>query len=142
MLPVLINGYNYDWGSIIVTLNGVPVAGLKEVNYNEQQEIINHYGAGRYPVSRSKGRVTATASITLTADEVEALQKASLTGRLQDIPPFDITITYIKTTQNIVTHVLRDCQIVSNTRKVKENDSEIQVVLNLVLSKIEWKRVF
>ena len=61
----LINGVEYSWGDIVAAANGVPFVGITGVKYSDSQDVQNNYGAGRHPVSRSKGRITPTASITL-----------------------------------------------------------------------------
>lgn len=138
----LINGMSYDWGSVILSLNGIPVIGVKEICYSERQEVVNNYGAGRFPVSRSKGRITYTAAITLDSVEIEALQRATMGGRLQDIPPFDITVQYIQDTQEIVTHRLLSCQFVSNSREMKEGDKQVLTKLDLIVGSIRWTQLF
>jgi hypothetical protein len=61
----LINGNTYSWGDIIFSVAGVPVTGVTGIEYSDNQEVTDNYGAGRYPVSRSKGRISCTGKITL-----------------------------------------------------------------------------
>ena len=81
----LINGVEYAWGDIVAAANGVPFVGITAIKYGDSQDVQNNYGAGRHPVSRSKGRITPSASITLYKSEVVALQRQAPNGRLQDI---------------------------------------------------------
>ena len=74
----LINGTEYSWGDIATCINGVPVSGITAISYGEKQDVQNNYGAGRYPVSRSKGRIEATAKITLYMSEVVAICRNAL----------------------------------------------------------------
>ena len=82
----LINGIEYSWGDITATVGGVPVVGITAIEYGDDQVVENHYGAGRFPVSYSKGRVTPSAKIRRLAAEARGdrlLQTKSPTGRLR-----------------------------------------------------------
>lgn len=137
----LINGVEYSWGDIVSAINGVPLVGITAVSYGESQDVQNNYGSGRHPVSRSKGRITPSAKITLHQSEVIALQSQSPTGRLQDIAPFDITVSYLPDSGIIVTDKIRNCQFKENKRDWKEGDMLQEVELELLPSHIEWGRV-
>ena len=137
----LINGVEYSWGDIVSAINGVPLVGITAISYGDSQDVQNNYGAGRHPVSRSKGRITPSAKITLHQSEVIALQSQSPTGRLQDIAPFDITVSYLPDSGIIVTDKVRNCQFKENKRDWKEGDMLQEVELELLPSHIEWGRV-
>lgn len=137
----LINGVEYSWGDIVAAINGVPLVGITAISYEDSQDMQNNYGAGRHPVSRSKGRITPSAKITLHQSEVIALQSQSLTGRLQDIAPFDITVSYIPDSGIVVTDKIRNCQFKANKRDWKEGDMLQEVELELLPSHIMWGKV-
>ena len=134
----LVNGMLCAWADIVVLIGGVPVPGVLGVEYDDQQEIVNKYGAGRYPVGRAKGRITSTGKLILYQEEVQALSAQSATGRLQDLPPFDVIVQYMPDSGMLVTDKIRNCHISGNARKWKEGDTEQQVELTLVPSHIEW----
>lgn len=134
----LINGVEYSWGDILLTIGGVPVIGITAIEYDDDQVVENHYGAGRFPVSRSKGRVTSTAKITLAMGEVVGLQAKSPTGRLQDIAPFPVIVTYLPEDGQVVTDKIMNCQFKKNARAWKEGDTRQLVELELVTSHIVW----
>ena len=54
----MVNGMLTSWADIVVLIGGVPITGITGVEYDDQQEIVNKFGAGRYPVGRAKGRIT------------------------------------------------------------------------------------
>ncbi len=83
----LINGVEPAWGDIVAAANGVPFVGITAIKYGDKQDVQNNYGAGRHPVSRSKGRITPSAAITLYKSEIVALQRQAPNGRLQEIDP-------------------------------------------------------
>ena len=135
----LINGVLHSWASIQVAIQGVPLTGITSIEYEDKQEVVNKYGAGRYPVGRGLGRITPSAKITLYLDEVSAFQAKSTTGRLQDLGMFDILVGYLHPTSGLITYdKIRNCHFGDNSRKIKEGDTDIQVELELVPSHIEW----
>ena len=135
----LINGIAYSWADIVFAIAGIPVTGITAIDYADDQEVVDNYGAGRYPISRSKGKITTTAKITLTMDEVETLQEQSITGRLQDLTAFDIQIAYIPESGRMVKHELKNVQFKNNKRGWKTGDTNQEVELDLAVSHINWK---
>ena len=136
----LINGMLYSWADIVATVNGVPLTGITGIEYGDSQDVVNKYGAGRHPVGRAKGRITPTAKIILYQEEVEAIQSQSPNGRIQDLAPFDITVTYLPDSGIIKTDKSRNVQFSGNSRKWKEGDTGQEVELELVPSHIEWAK--
>lgn len=135
----LINGTSYSWSQVALNVLGSEVSGVTAINYSEDQEMQDNYGAGNRPVSRGYGPITTEASITLEMIEVEALQAASSDGRLQSIPEFDIVVAYIPDSGNIVTHTLHNCRFKNNKRELSQGDMEVSVELDLQVSHISWK---
>lgn len=135
--PALINGKAYDWGTINVRIAGIPVIGLSSINYKDAQNIEDNLGAGNQKVSRGHGEITYDGSIGLHKEELEALQNASPTRRLQDLDYFDITVTYLNGAKT-VTHKLKACTITENAREVQAGDTNIEFEAPLVIGLIEW----
>ena len=136
----LVNGMLYSWADIVAAISGVPVTGITGIEYGDDQEVVNKYGAGRHPVGRAKGRITPSAKIILYQEEVEALQRQAPNGRLQDIAPFDIIVSYIPDSGIVTVDKIRNCQFKANSRKWKEGDTGQEVELELVPSHIEWNK--
>ncbi len=135
----LINGVEYSWGDIVCLIDGTPVVGITGVEYSEEQEVVDNYGAGRYPISRSKGRISCSGKLTLYASEVNALTANVPNKRLQDVAPFDIVVSYVPTEGGVVVNdVLRNCQFKKNSRSWSEGDTSATVDLDLAISHIEW----
>ena len=135
-----VNGKLYDWADIVLVIAGVPVTGITGIEYKDEQDIVTKYGAGRYPVGFAKGRITSTGKITLYQEEVEAMQRQSLTGRLQDIAPFDIIVSYLPDTGIVSIDKLRNCMFKNNGRGWKEGDTGQEVEIDLVMSHIQWNK--
>lgn len=137
----LINRVEYSWGDIACSIGGNITTGITGIEYEEEQEVVDNYGAGRYPISRSKGRITCTGKVTLYASEVNALALQAPNGRLQDFPPFDIVVSYVPTDGGAVVHdVLRNCQFKKNSRSWSEGDTSKTVDLDLAISHIVWNK--
>lgn len=136
----LINGIAYAWGDITATIGGVPVTGITAIEYSDSQELQNNYGAGRYPISRSRGKITCEAKITLTQEELQAIQKVSPNGRIQNLAAFNIIVSYIPDEGGnpIVTDKIMNCQFKKNQRAWKVDDMKQEVELELVTSHILW----
>lgn len=133
-----INGAIYGWSSVTVNILGVSVVGIQGIEYKDTEETDPVYGAGKAPVGVGVGNVKFEGKITLLMNEVEALIKVSTTGRLQDIPLFDITVSYLQGTA-VMTHKLRGCKFTENAVNVKQGDKMIAVECPLFISFIEWK---
>lgn len=134
----LANGMLCSWADIVVLIGGVPITGITGVEYDDKQEIVNKWGAGRYPVGRSKGRIECTGKVIMYQEEVQALSAQSQTGRLQDLPPVDIIVQYIPDGGTIVTDKIRNCHFAENARKWKEGATGQEVEVAIVPSHIEW----
>jgi len=134
----LINGKAYEWADIIVNIMGIPIAGIDAVKYDEDQKMTNNYGAGNKPVSRGYGQIDFGASITLHAEEINALVNSAPNGRLQNIPEFDITVAFIPTAGgSVMVHKLKQCRFMKNSMDTKKGDTMIE--LPLIIGDIQWK---
>lgn len=136
----LINGVEYGWADITLIIAGVPISGFSAIEYDDDQDIKNIYRGGRYPSSRGKGRISLGAKITISMAELLAIQAKSVNGRIQDIAPFTIQVSYIPDGGKIVHDIIHDCQFKRNQRKWKEGDVSQDVELELVISKITWHK--
>jgi hypothetical protein len=133
----MINGFVYSWADIVVTINGVPVTGVRAIKYAENRTTENVYGVGSYPVGRGKGRIEPTASITLLMDELVAISDSAPFQRIDDIAPFDIIVSYTPANSAKIRHdVIKNAQFKSNSRDWTEGDTSEEVELELVISHI------
>lgn len=134
----MINGVVHSWATLAVAITGIPVTGIKKISYKDSQTIENVYGAGQKPIGRGYGRIEYSGSITLERGEIEALRAASTTGRLQDIPPFPITVQFLPVNgQKIVTHILVNVQFKDDGVESSEGDTENYIDLELVMDDIK-----
>ncbi len=135
----LINGILCSWADIKVTIAGVLLTGITAIDYEDKQVVENVYGAGRHPVGRGYGRITPSGKLTLLREEVIPLQLKAPKGRLQDLPQFDIIVSYIPMGGSaIITDKIRNCSFQNNPRKFKQGDTSMSVDLDLLPSHIDW----
>lgn len=135
----LINGVAHSWADINIFLLNRTVLGTTAISYEDEQEMTDNFGAGQFATSRGYGQVKFKATLTLEMKEVERLTDAVPSGRLQDIPPFPITVSYENAANKTVIHKLLMCQFKGNKRSVKSGDTNVEVELELLVGKIEWK---
>ncbi len=139
MAQPLINGTSYSWSQISVNLFNTPINGITAISYEDMQEMQDNYGAGNYPVSRGYGKIEAKGSLTLEMAEIEAISAAVPTGRLQDIPEFDVVVSFLPVGGVIRNHTLHNCRFKGNKRDMKSGDMSVEGQLELIVSHITWK---
>lgn len=139
MPKVLINGQAYSWSQIKINILGKQVIGVAKISYSEKEDMQDNYGAGNRPISRSYGKIESEASIELYMEEIEALQIASATGRLQDIPEFDIVVSYQPSRGGTVNHILHNARFKENGRDTGADDMLIKKEIPLLISHITWR---
>lgn len=137
--PVNINGHVYEWASITFNVAGVLVSGITAINYKEEQKMEPVFGAGNRQIGYSTGEITNPGNVTLLMEEVEALQSASPTGRLQDLPLFPIIVQFMTDDGKFANHTLKFCKFKNNGRDTKQGDLSIAVPLDLLIGEIAWK---
>lgn len=133
-----INGELYAWADVKIGIGGTTLVGVTGIKYSDKQEVAKVYGAGRYPVGYGKGRIDCTGSITLLKEELVALQSVAPNGRIQDLPLFDITVSYLPESGVITTDVLKNCKFTENKKEPKEGDTSISSEIELMIMNIKW----
>jgi hypothetical protein len=134
-----INGVQYHWAQVAVRGLGNIFVGIEGIDYEETQEIVNNYGAGNFPIGQGLGKIDAKGTITLYQEELEALQNAAPGRRLQAIPNFDITVSFIPDAgQAIVNHTIRNIRLTANKRELKSGDTKVVVQIPYIASHIDW----
>ena len=134
----LVNGIAYTWSQVKLNILNNNIVGVKGITYSEAQEMQDNFGTGNRPVSRGFGPITASGSITIHAEELEALSKAAPQGMIQRIPEFDVVVAYLPEGGQNVVHKLKNCRFKENKRELNQGDMEVAVELELIISHIEW----
>jgi hypothetical protein len=142
MAAPLINGTQPSWASIEVLIGGTILTGFSSISYTDKEEIFDVYGVGNNPVARSYGNITREGSITFQKNELSALQIASPTGRIQDIPEFNIVITYLPKGLGVFTYdTLKNCRFKNNGVDASQNDDVLEISVDLAIGDIEFGRI-
>lgn len=135
----LVNGRAYDWASIKLQMLGITVVGIVAISYEDNQNKVDNQGAGIYASSRGYGKYDAKASITLEMKETERIQSKLGPGRrIQDIPPFNVSVAYVNEANVMVRHTIHNCEFTNNKREIKAGDTNIEVQHELITSHITW----
>jgi len=126
------------WNKVTTNMLGRDIEGITELEYSDEEELENAYGAGKYPVGRGSGNYTPKASITLYVEEIIALQRSLAPGsHLSSINPFDITVEYEYTNFKYKDRI-RNCQFKGRGVAVKQGDKTIAYKFELLPSHIDW----
>lgn len=107
-----VNGKNYDWEDITVTLPSGDAAGITEIKYKDGQEITARYGKGAIPRGYGRGNYEASGSMVLDRDEWEKLKNEFGDG-IYDHEPFTIVVAYANDDMGNITDTLKSCKITS-----------------------------
>ena len=141
MATPMINGVSYSWSQIEVKFRDVAqsMSGLSSINYDDVETSAFNYGANNFPVSQGKGNVVSTGSITLHLDDVEALRKNILSGRLQDLGTFDVIVAYAHPDDDKkITHTLKGCHFSQNQVSTSQDDTVMEASYDLHPAHIFW----
>lgn len=133
----LINGINYSWANITLSIGGVPVVGITKIEYKRKQKKENNYGAGAQPVSRGYGNYEYEGSIEIYTDEWKRIIAAAPNRDPLLIPPFDIPVTFSGTGITPVKDVLRAVEFMEDPLSVSQGDTKILVTIPLIIGSIE-----
>lgn len=134
-----INGVQYHWGQIAVNALGNVFVGIEKISYEENQAIENNYGAGNYAIGQGFGKIEVSGSLSLFQEELEALVAAAPNRRLQAIPNFDITVTFLpEPGQALVNHTIRNVRLTNNKRDMSQGDTKVVSEINFIASHIDW----
>ena len=113
------------------------IHGIDSLTYDDVSAKTNVRGFGKYPTGRSDGAVNYTCQIGLHYEEVAALQRASPTGRLQDLGFFSITVTFVEGV-NTVTDTLRKCEFLNTRRDINKDDEHLSSTFDIIPGFIDW----
>jgi hypothetical protein len=134
----LINGVEYTHADIVCNILGAPVVGITAIDYSDKQEITLNHSTGQHPSSRGFGPVTPEASITMTMKEVQRLSEAAPSGRIQNIPDFDIRVNYVTEVADFVSHRLIRCRFKGRNPNSAVNNSQIEEEIELSVVDIDY----
>jgi hypothetical protein len=133
----LVNGTNYSWANVTLTLFGVPVTGVTAIEYNTKQKKENNYGAGVDPVSRGYGNKEHDGHIELYLDTWKKIVAAAPDRDPLLIDKFDIQVVFGGSRVTADKDVLRACEFTENPFTGKSGDTKLTVKIPLIIGSIE-----
>lgn len=135
----VVNGIAYDWSSIefkfgVGSVNeNSELVQITNIGYGETRESKLNYGRGSQPVSKGFGNVSVQGKMKISMNEMRRLINASANGKVQNLPAFDILISYKPGVGDaiIVSDTLNGCTIDSTNFDLNQNDMDIEIEVNL-----------
>lgn len=138
-IPPIINGQNYAWTDLSIMLFGTtPLIGVKSINYDEEQDMDNNYGAGPFPIGQGLGNFKPTADIELYKEEIEPIIRLAPMNKIQLIPAFTIKVVYGNDSQALVIDTLTNCRFMNNPFSSKSGDKAMVGKFKLLIGNIIW----
>lgn len=135
---VLINGKAYDFTQVVVKIFGVNIASVSQINYAEEQAKENNFGTGTRPVSRGRGAITPTCSITMSMNDIEAIRDVAPDGSLLKVEPFDVEVSFLND-QKVVNHVIKNCEFLTDGVEAATEDKDLKKSFDLLPSHILYR---
>lgn len=139
-LGTAINGRYYSYSSIRFNFLGRSVTTVTAIKYEESDEFNDVKAVGSKKIGYTQDNTTVNGSITLLAETLDQLQK-TLPGRkrIQDIAPFDITVSYVDDSGLLITHVLERVKLTKNSREGSAGSTDaLTVEIPLHIHNIDW----
>lgn len=138
-LTPLINGKAEEQADIAITIMGQLMTGFTAIEYMDEQEIANVHAAGANVNARVHGKVNPTAKISFLSGTLASFQALVPSKRIQEIPEFDVVVTYVDSAYVTKIHILKNARFKNNGRKAATGDGAIIVDCDLVISHIDYK---
>lgn len=132
------NGRVYDWASTNISMLGRNVVGVTSISYGSNYPIEAIYGAGQELIGMGHGNIETTGSITLKQDEIQELINIAPLGIIQDIPKFDIKVSFLATPSKFVTHTLKGVKFMNAPTSLGQGDTSYDVEVELFISWIDY----
>lgn len=113
--PQIINANRYDYSSIEIAIDGLPILGqdIISVSYKQSLKSEKVYGGSPMPRGRTRGRYEADASMEITKEVygnlIEALSQDTQYGYMEK--PFNITVTYQDVGGPLIVDELIGCRL-------------------------------
>ena len=130
--PVMVNGQNYVWGNIVLSMFGSLIIQVKKITFNEMCDSVNNYGAGNQPVSYGSGNVRYDANIELFYDQWLSILKAAPGNKFYNIGNFTTTINLDGVGVPFTSSALNNCRFLKNPFESKQGDTEIGVNVPMI----------
>ena len=137
----IINGYRYDWGSVIIDMGaaGEVSSGCTAINYEATRERAKARGAGTAkPQGRTRGQIDFQGSITLHKEVFDEI--VTKLGTNFGTVSLTITVSYSASENRVVTDVLEGVEIDGVTNDHSDGTDALVVALPLNIMNIKFSK--
>ena len=134
----LVNGVAYAHADIVVNLFGVPQIGVTAIEYADPQDITGNFSTGAHMTSVGFGQVKPVASITMTLELIQTIQRLAPNGKIQNIPFFDIGVNFLPDSGVLIRHSLKKCRFKGRNVTSQTGNSQIEEKLELFVADIDY----
>jgi hypothetical protein len=134
---IMVNGINYSWGNIIISIFGVPVISSQKIDFKTAQEKSNTYGLGFDVISRGYGNKTYEGSIEMLQDDWQNIVQASPNKDPLNIPPFQVRIILGGSRVTARTIKLNNVEFTENSFTSSQGDTKIPVNIPFIFAGIK-----
>lgn len=131
---IMVNGKNYDWGDIGLTMFGGLITQITKINYSEKRQSVNNYGYGNFPTSYGNKNFEYTGSLSMYIDQLKQIEDAAPFKKILMIPPFSIKILMSGDGVAYRTVKLSNVRFLENNFDTSQGDASIVVPVPIVFA--------
>jgi hypothetical protein len=136
-----INGKVYQYDNLEIVINGIPYAGITEINYSDTLEPGILRGTSVYMRGRTRGSYEAEASFTIAKEDFEGVKAALISlnrGGFGEVE-FLISVSYSEATSALINDTIEGCRIKHQENSHSSGNSDGLVVkVDLSVFRIGW----
>lgn len=132
----LINGEEYSHVHMKFSfLGNFNVVGVSSISWRRRTAKSNAYGAGGEPIARVRGKSEYEASIQFHSKEFFNLVRANGQRDIDDIPRFNLTISFANGVDPVKTVTLPNCEFSESGLSSDGGDELLQTEIPMILTK-------
>lgn len=137
----MINGKNYSWEDISVSLPMGQLINFDGIEYSDGKEIEEVYGKGSNPQGYGTGNYSASGKATLFKEDHDRLVAyAKAIGKaMYQIPPFPISVSYANEDQPLTSDILKACKIEKISHSGGQGDKSLKVEYEFKILNGIWR---
>lgn len=129
---IFVNGKNYDWGNIAITMFGGLITMITKIDYSRKRDTVNNYGIGQEPVSFGNKNFVYSGSFSMYLDQLNQIKKAAPFGDMLRIPPFTVKMILSGDGVTYFTVKINNCRFTENNFNSSQNDSSMVISVPFV----------
>ncbi len=125
----MINSRNYSWSEVFIRIAGMLSLSIEGVRFEWRQEKEFVYGAGNNPHDIKSGNAEGRGDLTLQQSDYERLLDIIPTGKITDLPPFNIEVAFVNEFGKMVNYSLIFCAFEGAELALNQNDKLARITL-------------